>query len=107
MPKSIRKTYRKRRRFTEKQKTAAVQQALDLMKGENRSLYSTATELGIGQTSLKRWLDRHRETDPGSFIPVEMTITSSEKPLVKTSQGVQVTGLTIEGVAKLLRLLAE
>ena len=56
------------------QKHIAVQQALELMHGEYRSLFSTAKELGVCQSSLKRWLDQHAAQERGRFVPVEVAV---------------------------------
>ena len=107
MPQRSLKILKTRRRFTDEQKNVAVQKALELIHGEYRSLYATARELGVCQTTLKRWLDQHATKDRGRFIPVEMAVANHDRPVVRNSRGVQVDGLTIDGVARLFRLLAD
>jgi transposase-like protein len=94
-----------RRRFTEQQKLVAVQKARALQSNPDRSLYSISKELGINQSSLKRWCDKAGKTETGRFYPMEIIQKPNQQQARQSQSGVCITGLSIEDMAKLVKLI--
>jgi transposase-like protein len=94
-----------RRRFTKQQKLVAVQKARALQCNPDRSLYSISKELGINQSSLKRWCDQAGKAESGRFYPMEIIQKPSQHQASHSQPGVCIAGLSIEEMAKLVKLI--